>query len=270
MSKPSICTAVGGLPAVTRARSTVIASVPPPPATGMSCQVTPWPSRSCLRTLRAAASPPEVPPVQDLDFFGGLSGGRQPDREGHRGAGDACCKERFESHVRSPFELHECAPFRAVRSTDRYIPSASGLNSAARGSLRPWRRRVAASPGAMTWAIMSSPLDRHGACAKAFLPGGARHGLTPSVGAGPQVPRTTSDGARISVSGGSPGLAMRAQQRRGRATPQLTRMDCDSGERRQRVAGAGDVVEADDAEVPTHDSIRCGPEHPAHRMRPRR
>ena len=60
MSKPSICTAVGALPAVTRARSAVIASVPPPPATGMSCQVTPFDSRSSLSTFSAAASPPEV------------------------------------------------------------------------------------------------------------------------------------------------------------------------------------------------------------------
>ena len=60
MSKPSICTAVGAFPAVTRARSAVMASVPPPPATGMSCQVTPLDSRSSLSTFRAAASPPEV------------------------------------------------------------------------------------------------------------------------------------------------------------------------------------------------------------------
>jgi hypothetical protein len=60
MSKPSICTAVGGLPAVTRARSTVIAWVPPPPATGMSCQPTPWPCTSSFSTFSAEASPPEV------------------------------------------------------------------------------------------------------------------------------------------------------------------------------------------------------------------
>src|SRR5512145_1428369 len=60
MSKPSICTAVGGLPAVTRARSAVIACSPPPPATGMSFHFTPCFSRFCLSTLRAAASPPEV------------------------------------------------------------------------------------------------------------------------------------------------------------------------------------------------------------------
>src|SRR5215510_15172616 len=60
MSKPSICTAVGGLPAVTHARSAVIACSPPPPATGMSCQVTPSFSRSCFKTLSAAASPPAV------------------------------------------------------------------------------------------------------------------------------------------------------------------------------------------------------------------
>src|SRR5882724_5751169 len=60
MSKPSICTAVGGLPAVTRARTAVIAASPPPPATGMSCQVMPCFSRLPLRTFNAAASPPEV------------------------------------------------------------------------------------------------------------------------------------------------------------------------------------------------------------------
>ena len=38
MSKPSICTAVGMLPEVTRARSTVIACEPPPPAIGLSFQ----------------------------------------------------------------------------------------------------------------------------------------------------------------------------------------------------------------------------------------
>ena len=59
-SKPSICTAVGGLPAVTRARSTVIACSPPPPATGMSFQVMPSASRFFFSTLSAAASPPEV------------------------------------------------------------------------------------------------------------------------------------------------------------------------------------------------------------------
>ena len=59
-SKPSICTAVGGLPDVTRARSTVIAWVPPPPATGMSCQPMPLVDRSCFSTLSAEASPPEV------------------------------------------------------------------------------------------------------------------------------------------------------------------------------------------------------------------
>ena len=59
-SKPSICTAVGGLPEVTRARRTVIAWVPPPPATGMSCQPMPWADRSSFRTFSAAASPPEV------------------------------------------------------------------------------------------------------------------------------------------------------------------------------------------------------------------
>ena len=60
MSNPSICTAVGALPAVTRARRTVIACSPPPPATGMSCQPMPWLSRSCLSTFSAAASPPDV------------------------------------------------------------------------------------------------------------------------------------------------------------------------------------------------------------------
>jgi hypothetical protein len=60
MSKPSICTAVGGLPAVTRARSAVIACSPPPPATGMSCQPMPSFSRSCFSTLSAEASPPDV------------------------------------------------------------------------------------------------------------------------------------------------------------------------------------------------------------------
>src|SRR5688572_25639999 len=60
MSKPSICTAVGGLPAVTRARSAVIACSPPPPATGTSCQPTPAFSRSCFSTLSAPASAPDV------------------------------------------------------------------------------------------------------------------------------------------------------------------------------------------------------------------
>src|SRR6218665_4003373 len=59
-SKPIICTAVGGLPAVTRARPTVIAASPPPPATGMSFHLTPCLSRLPLRTLSAAASPPAV------------------------------------------------------------------------------------------------------------------------------------------------------------------------------------------------------------------
>src|SRR5262245_3615653 len=60
MSNPSICTAVGGLPAVTRARSAVMACSPPPPATGMSFHFTPCFSRLPLSTLSAAASPPEV------------------------------------------------------------------------------------------------------------------------------------------------------------------------------------------------------------------
>src|SRR5439155_14027778 len=60
MSKPSICMAVGGLPAVKRARRAVIACSPPPPATGLSCQVTPLASRSFFSTLSAAASPPDV------------------------------------------------------------------------------------------------------------------------------------------------------------------------------------------------------------------
>ncbi|MDT4846770.1 hypothetical protein FQZ97_808040 [compost metagenome] len=60
ISKPSICTAVGALPAVTRARRTVMASVPPPPATGISVQLMPLPSRSFFRTSSAAASPPAV------------------------------------------------------------------------------------------------------------------------------------------------------------------------------------------------------------------
>src|SRR5467141_2496271 len=60
MSKPSICTAVGGLPAVTRARTAVIAASPPPPATGMSFHLMPCFSRLPLRTFKAAASPPEV------------------------------------------------------------------------------------------------------------------------------------------------------------------------------------------------------------------
>src|SRR5712664_871958 len=60
MSKPSICTAVGGLPAVTRARTAVIAASPPPPATGMSFHLMPCFSRLPLSTFRAAASPPEV------------------------------------------------------------------------------------------------------------------------------------------------------------------------------------------------------------------
>src|SRR6185312_4533643 len=60
MSKPSICTAVGGSPDDTRAFSTVIAWVPPPPATGMSFQLMPLASRSFFSTVSAAASPPEV------------------------------------------------------------------------------------------------------------------------------------------------------------------------------------------------------------------
>src|SRR5882672_11673248 len=60
MSKPSICTAVGGLPAVTRARTAVIAASPPPPATGMSFHLMPCFSRLPLSTFRAAASPPDV------------------------------------------------------------------------------------------------------------------------------------------------------------------------------------------------------------------
>src|SRR4051812_39203950 len=60
MSKPSICTAVGGLPAVTRARTAVMAASPPPPATGMSFQVTPCFSRLVFSTWRAPASPPDV------------------------------------------------------------------------------------------------------------------------------------------------------------------------------------------------------------------
>ncbi len=60
MSKPSICTAVGGFLAVTRARSEVMAASPPPPATGMSFQATPCFSRSFLSTPSAAASPPDV------------------------------------------------------------------------------------------------------------------------------------------------------------------------------------------------------------------
>ncbi len=60
MSKPSACTAVGGFPAVTRALSAVMACSPPPPATGMSCQVTPWASKFFLSTSSAAASPPDV------------------------------------------------------------------------------------------------------------------------------------------------------------------------------------------------------------------
>ncbi len=60
MSKPSVCTAVGGSPGLTRARSAVIAASPPPPATGMSFQVMPLASRSFFSTSSAAASPPEV------------------------------------------------------------------------------------------------------------------------------------------------------------------------------------------------------------------
>src|SRR5581483_304915 len=60
MSKPSICAAVGGLPAVTRARSAVIAASPPPPATGMSFHLMPCFSSVALSVLSAAASPPDV------------------------------------------------------------------------------------------------------------------------------------------------------------------------------------------------------------------
>src|SRR4051812_23304802 len=60
MSKPSICTAVGGLPAVTRARTAVMAASPPPPATGLSFQGTPCFSRLVFSTWRAPASPPDV------------------------------------------------------------------------------------------------------------------------------------------------------------------------------------------------------------------
>src|SRR5882672_11555325 len=60
MSNPSICTAVGGLPAVTRARNAVIAASPPPPATGASFHLTPCFSRLVFNTFSAAASPPEV------------------------------------------------------------------------------------------------------------------------------------------------------------------------------------------------------------------
>jgi hypothetical protein len=48
------------LPEVTRARSTVMAWVPPPPAIGLSFQAKPCFCRFSFRTLRAAASPPEV------------------------------------------------------------------------------------------------------------------------------------------------------------------------------------------------------------------
>lgn len=60
ISKPSAWTAVGGFPPVTRARRTVMACSPPPPETGSSFHSTPFDSRSCLRTLSAAASPPDV------------------------------------------------------------------------------------------------------------------------------------------------------------------------------------------------------------------
>src|SRR5882762_7777689 len=60
MSNPNICTAVGGLPAVTRARNAVIAASPPPPATGASFHLTPCFSRLVFNTFSAAASPPEV------------------------------------------------------------------------------------------------------------------------------------------------------------------------------------------------------------------
>src|SRR5258706_7560701 len=60
MSKPSICTAVGGLPAVTRARTAVIAASPAPPATRMAVHGMPCRSRVRLSTVLAAASAPDV------------------------------------------------------------------------------------------------------------------------------------------------------------------------------------------------------------------
>ncbi len=69
MSKPSICTAVGGLPAVTRARSTVIACSPPPPATGMSFQVMPLASEVLLQHVERRRLAARGPPVQHLDLL---------------------------------------------------------------------------------------------------------------------------------------------------------------------------------------------------------
>ena len=72
MSKPSICTAVGGLPAVTRARSTVIACLPPPPATGMSVQVMPLAFEILLEHVERGGLAARGPPVQHLDLLLGL------------------------------------------------------------------------------------------------------------------------------------------------------------------------------------------------------
>src|SRR5688572_2513806 len=60
MSNPNIWDAMGGLPAATRDRNTVIACSPPPPATGTSFHATPSLSSCFLSNSKPAASPPEV------------------------------------------------------------------------------------------------------------------------------------------------------------------------------------------------------------------
>ena len=100
------------------------------------------------------------------------------------------------------------------------------------------------------------PLRRDSAGADECPAEGIGHRLAISFGTGPQVPRTTSEGARISCSGGSPRVGDAAQHRRRRTPPELLRIDRDGGERRQGVARAGDIVEADHAEVAAHHSPR--------------
>src|SRR6218665_137100 len=86
-SKPIICTAVGGLPAVTRARTTVIAASPPPPATGMSFHLTPCFSRLPLRTFSAGGLPPRGPPRRTPPPFFAAAGRAGGGGGGPRGGG---------------------------------------------------------------------------------------------------------------------------------------------------------------------------------------
>ena len=84
------------------------------------------------------------------------------------------------------------------------------------------------------------------------------------MSAGPVLSRTISSGV-IAARTGESSMPDRVQQQVHAAPPDLLEVLADGRERRRQVAGEGNVVEADDADVPRHRAARL--EHRAHRRR---